>query len=67
MDAGVVRAVAAPAKRLEEVIASDLDVRWNQARDARVAPAEHDVFARAFEIVVDDLEGARAIEAENGL
>ena len=53
--------------RFEEVVCSDLDVRGHQAADRGVGPTEHDVFGGTLEDIVQDLEGARAVVAQDRL
>ena len=57
----------APGGRLEEVVTADFDVGGDEVRDERIGPAEHEVLGRAFEVVVDDLVGAGAVPAVEGL
>src|SRR5262245_20855788 len=56
-----------PRQRLKAMVAPEFNVRRNEVGDRRVAAAEHEILARAFEVVVDDLKGAGAIPAAYGL
>src|SRR5205085_9471490 len=50
-----------------EIVAANLDVGRVNARDVADCAAEHHVLARAFQEVVDDVEGAGAVPAADGL
>src|SRR5262245_24000821 len=50
-----------------DVVATDLDVARDEARDRRVTAAEHDVLAGAHEGVVHDLVWTRAVASPDGL
>ena len=67
MNAPVARVIELPRERLGKVVPTDLDVRGHEIRDRRVPAAEHEVFARSFEVVVDDLEGAGPVPADDRL
>ena len=56
-----------PGQRFEEVVSPHLDVRGDEIGDVGVGAAEHDVLPGAFEVVVGDLERARAVVAQDGL
>jgi hypothetical protein len=49
------------------VVAAELDVGRDQVLDAWVGAAEDEVLPGALEVVVDDLEGARAVPPGYGL
>ena len=49
------------------MVVAKLDVAGHQVRDRRIGAAKHHVLARALKIIVDDLEGSRAIPAADGL
>src|SRR5262245_51498194 len=63
----VARIANSPRERLEAVVAPELDVRRRQVYDFRIGAAEHKILARALEIVIDDLERARAVPAADRL
>ena len=67
VNAPVARVIELPRERLGKVVPTDLDVRGHEIRDRRVPAAEHEVFARSFEVVVDDLEGAGPVPAGDRL
>src|SRR6266508_2882599 len=54
-------------QRLRYVVVAELDVGRDQVLDSGVRAAEDEVLARAFEVVVDDLEGAGAVPTGDGL
>src|SRR5206468_10248690 len=58
---------AAPRRRLEEMILPDLDVRGHEVADGGIGAPEDHVLARRLQIVVHDLERARAVPAHDGL
>src|SRR5258706_10949833 len=49
------------------MVAAKLNVRWYEIRDVRIGPTEHYVFACRLQIVIDDLERARAVPPGYGL
>src|SRR5262249_53257122 len=56
-----------PAQRLENVIATDLDVRRHEVWNGRIGAAKENVFSSSFQIIVDDVEWTRAVPAAEGL
>src|SRR5262249_54547395 len=63
-----VRGVAhLPLQRLRHLVVAELDVGRDQALDWGVRAAEDEVLPRAFQVVVDDLEGAGAVPTGDGL
>ena len=56
-----------PRERFGEVVAPDLDVRGHEPGNGGIGPPEHHVFAGRFEVVVDDLERARAVPPRDRL
>src|SRR5690349_6209981 len=61
------RVVAIPGEGFADQVALDLDVGRDEVRDGGAGTAEQDIFTRAFQIVVVDLERSRAVPAGNGL
>src|SRR5262245_23952118 len=64
---GVARVADPPCEWLEAIVTAELDVRRNEVGDRRISAAEHEILARAFEIIVDDLKGTGAIPSADGL
>src|SRR5262245_35248492 len=56
-----------PREWFVDVVQSELDVGRDQVLNRRPGPAEHNVLARAFNVVVDDLEGPRSVPSANRL
>src|SRR5207302_2032139 len=50
-----------PRQRLREVVAPDLDVGRHEVLDVRVLPAEIEALSGGFDVIVDILDGARAV------
>src|SRR5215510_13216664 len=63
-----VRGVAQlPLQRLHDVVVAELDVGRDQVLDGGVRAAEEEVLPSALEVVIDDLEWARAVPPGDGL
>src|SRR5215475_1731053 len=56
-----------PRERFIEVVQSELDVGRDQVLNRRLSPAEHNVLARALQVVVDDLKRPRSVPSANRL
>src|SRR6185295_7930998 len=64
---GKARIAGEPAEGLEDMVPADLDVGGDQAAGGRIRAAKHDVLGRALEEVVEYLEWARAVVAQDDL
>jgi len=49
------------------MVAADLDIGGDEIRNGGIGSPEHQVLPGAFEVVVDDLEGARAVPTRDSL
>src|SRR4029453_10917012 len=64
---GISRMPDLPGQRLEEMVAADLDIGGDEIRNRWIGSPEHEVLPRSFEVVVDDLEWARAVPTRDSL
>jgi hypothetical protein len=65
--ASIFGVVDLPAQRLGYMVTADLDVSRDQVADGGISTTEHHVLTRRLEVIVDDLEGTRAVPARDGL
>src|SRR5207245_11574832 len=64
---GIGRVAALPRERFEEVVPADLDVGGHEVGDLGIGSSEHQVLTRSFQVVVDELDGARDVVDGYGL
>src|SRR4030095_9254355 len=64
---GITRVIRFPSERLETMVVAKFDVGLNQVLNRWISPAQHEVLARSFQIVIDDLEWPGAIPSSDRL